>query len=404
MEKDGRAYTQIAKLEQFISLIEEYIPTADILWLNNYKKNVNDAIAKYRIENQTEEPKLINLRRRIQREIKKRELYIGTTPTPNPIVRNSYYNTKILESFSPGTLTQKDGLSPPELAKEYEKILSTKEAGFIIDGIGSYVKDYATTKNNKKMTLTEDEKYYVIVDSFDNFCKRADVTGDNRKRVKDALFPKPGLAGLLENITLIIPDKKNGKQMFIEMRFVSARLKGIELRPNQLPDNSTDRKIIFFEMDVRASLYDFLEHRDGGKKTKTINPGYQMVPIALTAKIDRSLSFMGAVLKKYDPVLSQHYKTGGVVKYRKATLYIINKWNTGSPSRKKDMVVTWKELNEGEILPAYTKNKEKRKLDMDVLSRFIKNFNDSVKVLQGCLNIYMDFKKLTIVFELEAKK
>lgn len=413
INKDGTftIMEQYNNHEDMMADLEKQIPIADIDWLKRMVKQLSVSNAKYKNIKQTDMPGYDRVRRKIYREIENQGKYIGTAPTPNSIVRNSYYTTELIGSFT------EDGMVPninptgdPILAEEFEAVLSKKEAGQIIDSINSYIREYYLNGSSPNITLDPDGKYYVLKDTFNTFCSKANISGPDRRAVREALFPKDGKRGLLEQVKFIFP--KNGKHYSMRIRFISARRTLEQKRENRLPNE--DDIVKAFEMDINAGLYSFLEQREEIIKGKAyLLDGFQQIPLALTAKIDRSILLLEQTLLKAAKsdleIAKEGYilhrnirKKGSIEKFRRAVIYAIDKWNTGKQKRKTGyMKITWVELHEKGIFPANTKKKNHRKHDMDILLRIAGSLAAQKEAFIDCKKIDLDLAKQNLVFTQE---
>ncbi len=401
----NKVYTQYNTAEDMLKGVENYIPISDIGQLNLFSRDIRDKNKLYKKQHNEDIPGFKRVIRKIEREIEKRNLYAGSAPQPNTVVRNSFYSTKLLDSMFGDGIIPSMNSGDPILAKEYDAVLSTKEAGFIMDAIGSYVQEYFIA-NSKNMRLDDKGEFYVIRDTFNNFCSRADISGLNRRLVKEALFPEKGKMGLLEQVSFIIPDNK--RQYSLKMRFISARKILSEKRPNRLPNE--DESVKAFEIDIHAGLYQFLEQREEILRGKTrLIEGYQMIPLALSSKIDRVMLRLVQTLTEagYSNLdvsgecrrLTDHIKRrGSIERFRPAVMYTIDKWNTGAQNRKGPMLVHWEELHKKGLFPSHTKKKRGRKADMDVLLRITGSIVMENEAYPGCIEVDINKAMDTLTF------
>lgn len=391
--------------EELVKTLENPIGFSDEKTLLAMKEMVLEATQNYRAKYGENNQTINNLRRRLNRILDDRENQRGTVPIPNTIIRNTYYGDKLIESWKGlGTIEIK---GEPQITESTSKLLSSRAAGYILDAVGNYVNTYYQEGENPNMNLNSDGKYYVISDTFGEFCKKADITGDTRRLVKEALFPAEGKAGILERVKFILP-QEGSKKYSIDIRFISARLtlKQSNERLKQLnkgedSKQENDDTILAFEMDIHAGVYDFLSHREEllAGKSKQLQEGFQNTPMYLNAKIERQLKHIQFISGSlYGTVLR-----GDLEKYRQAVLYCIDKWNTGKDKRKNNMKVTWEEIySKLDNFPAHTKRKERRSEEFQTLMLVLNGLKDRKDALEGCTHVEK-IKPLALVFHTQKE-
>lgn len=385
--------------ESLVTEIEGYIPNADLPQIQLFRRMTNGAQRVYREKYGEPYQDFERLRRKLAREIKSRQDVSGTAPAPNALIRNSHYTRQLFLDWDTVYRPDETQIPGPELAEDYVDTLASRPAGYIIDAVESYVREYFENGPNDHMKLTSEKDYYVIKDTFNDFCRRADIQGEDRVAVKKALFPPKGQAGLLERVKFILPEE--GRKYAVNIRFISARQVFTEKRDNLLQDKT--EAVQAFEMDVHARLFNFLEHREdirGGKAYGKLREGYQHVPIALNAKINRAINLKESLIpvdSRWQPV--RRHKD----RFRKAILYLIDRWNTGRQNRASDMIVPWGELKDRGILPAHNHGSRKhhRREDMVVVFHVARTVHREQEVFDGCSGIELD-SRLALIFHVDA--
>lgn len=402
---NNEGVAQILTTEAFLEILEPYLEDAPEAFLTDAKERTLEIIEIHRAKYGEDDPRLNNLRRKINRLLSDRQKQQGTVPIPNTLIRNTFYGDKLIKTWEELGAIEIKG--EPVIAENTSKLLSSRTAGYILDAVGSYVKTYYHNGENPNMTLDSNGKYYVISDTFGEFCKKADITGDTRRLVKEALFPPEGKAGILERVKFIIPPTDGKKKTSLEIRFISARLtlkqsneKLKYLNKGQEDKQENDETILAFEMDVHAGVYDFLSHREellAGKSVK-LQDGFQEIPSFLNSKIERHL-------KTLQKINGEFYGTvlrGNLDKYRQAIAYCINKWNTGKENRKSDLVLKWEDFfKDLDRWPAHTKDKARRSEELETLKIILNNMIRSKEALEGCENVEKTKPLLALVFHLK---
>lgn len=391
---------------ELVKTLEKPMEFADEEALLAMKKMVLEAIQNYRAKYGEDNQTINNLRRKMNRILDDRKNQQGTTPIPNTIIRNTFYGDKLIESWKGLGTIETNG--DPQITESTSKILSSRAAGYILDAVGNYVNTYYKEGENPNMNLASDGKYYVISDTFDAFCKKADITGDTRRLVKESLFPADGKKGILEDIKFILPQKGNKKRSVVA-RFISARFtltqsneRLKQLNKGEDSKQENDETILAFEMDVHAGVYDFLSQREEllAGRSAQVQDGFQNTPMYLNAKIERQLKHIQYISGSlYGTVLR-----GDLEKYRQAVLYCINKWNTGKDKRKNNMTVTWEEIYSNlDNFPKHTKRKERRLEEFQTLNIVLNGLKDN-DTLEGCTNIEKQIKPLlALVFHIKKE-
>jgi len=356
-----------------------------------------------------QDPDIQRLRRALNREIKKRKERAGTVKTPQAIVRTTPIDNKYLLNLDGPVVDDMVETSGELLAEGYENILGRKDAGYILDSVGTYIEDYYQNGPTATMSLDGDGSYYIIRDTFDNFCKRSGITGETRRQVREALFPTdPGKAGLLERIKLKILRDQDKRTHFVTFQFITARKVHTVQRENALPNEK--ETVEWFEMAIDAQLYKFLERKDvieTGHGKHHIGVGWWDLPRAMNYKVEERLRYMRRIAK-VSPGQTKYLKAftrrGELEKYRKGLAYLIDKWNTGFANREQDMVVPFSELSKDMgILPRNSKKRDRQREDMEALWVLCESFWSEREAFPGCSGIELS-PKLELVFRLERGK
>ena len=368
---------------------------------------------------------LHNLYRKILRQITIREAYEGTTPLPQVVVRNSFYekeHLRTVEEITRQITTEDDAgqavkkeivTTGDNIADQHRNLLGKKPARFIVDAVGTYVRAYWRDDLSEPITLSADGKYYVIRDTFDRFCKCGDIRGDNRRLVKEALFPPPGETGLLEHVGMLIPDKPHKRYM--DIRFITARIierseHATPLHPIQEEEEAASPESIgLFEISVHAGLFSYLEKRkdiQNGKQPKLLE-GFWMIPITLGAKIERYVELMFTALEEWNHHLSQLpyvQRRTSFEKYCKALMYCIHKWFTGQEKRATPMKIPFDELTRKGILSVHSHSTKRhlRNVDMFIIKMLVNYLIAQMESFSGCREAELDKRKLTITFHLDG--
>lgn len=408
-------------------IIDPVIPYAPLEFLEIVKGSVLKAIAYYREKYGENSKDFDSLRRKLNRELEDRKNHMGRTYVPSEVVKNTYYSDKLVKSW------EKEGIitegSQIELVENYENILALRESGYIQDTINNYVQEYYDGNGNSpKMKLAEDGKYFIITDTFDEFCKRGEISKEVKNDVKEALFPsQQGKQGLLERVPFVVPGK-DGKKRIMEVRYISARavikdpnpdkrIMNLRKGKDQKMQIDNSNRIELFNIDVHAGVYDFLRHarelRDW--ESPSMTTGFQAFPKNLSAKIDRQLKLIGTFK---NPAYGTHAGIGATdknplyagtktktdhEKYRKGISYCTYKWHTGS-ERKTDMVVTWEELRDNCGFPAHTKRKQERRIEMEELRKMLNAMVRFNEAFDGCFSVELTKAPLCLTFTLAKKQ
>lgn len=355
------------------------------------------------------DPHIQRLRRALNRQIKESKGRAGTVPTPQAIVRTTPIDSNYLLNLDGPVVDDSVQKSGAALAEGYRATLSRKDAGFILDSVGTYVEDYYRRGPSSVMHLDGDGNYYIIRDTFDSFCRRSGITGETRRQVREALFPSdPSKAGLLERIKLKMLKDDSNRTHFVTFQFITARRVHTVQRDNALPNEG--ETVEGFEMAIDAQLYQFLESRElieTGKARGHVGEGWWKLPRAMNYKVEERLRFMRR-LALQAPGTTQRLRglarRGDLEKYRKALTYLIDKWNTGRPNRKRDMVVPFGELSQDMgILPRNAKKRERRKEDMEALMVLCDSFWSEGEAFEGCTGIELR-PELALIFHVSPRE
>jgi hypothetical protein len=393
--------------------------------LIDLKNKINSDRTAYKQQYGEDPSTLHNLNRKILRMIEHRETYEGLTPLPQAVIRNTFYEPEHFHSV--GEVTQRietqDECGAPQrkeimttgscIANQHENVLKTKPARFIVDAVGAYVRDYWKSGASDTISLSQDKRFYVIKDIFDNFCRRANIRGMNRRLVKEALFPPPGEKELLESIAMLIPD--NGIKRYLGIQFINARLLEREefsapiFPKGQKGEPPSAESVGLFELTFHAGLFSYLEERDhiqNGKHPK-LQEGFFMTPIALGSKIERwvELALTTLDVRKH-PFSHLPYvkRKSSFERYCQALFYCIDKWFTGQENRKTPMQVTFEELKGKGILAAHSHSGKKhlRYIDIYIIKMLVTYLIAQKESFSGCKEAELDAKKLTITFHLDG--
>lgn len=409
------------------SVIDPVVPYAPLEFLEIMKESVLKSMHYYRMKYGENSNDFDSLRRKLNREIEERKTHMGKTYMPSEVVKNTYYSDKLVRSW------EKEGIinagSKIELVENYKNILALRESGYIQDAINSYVQEYYETDGaTPNMKLTEDGLYFVITDTFDEFCKRGEISKDVKNDVKEALFPsQPGKKGLLESVPFIVP--KDGKKKLMEVRYISARavikdptpdkrIENLKRGDSEYMQSENASRIELFNIDVHAGLFDFLRHTEMLKEWKSASlttgfiPDY---PKNLSAKIDRQLKLIGTFnnpaygtipdsnSKKHQQLYAGTRIKADHEKYRKGISLCVHNWHTGS-SRQTDMVITWDDLHINCGFPAHTKRKHERRIEMEELRKMLNAMVKFNEAFEGCGGVELTKAPLALVFTLLKPK
>lgn len=406
--KSEEGYTKINAPALWVKNVMPLYESMDIASLYGTKHNILEAAKDYRSRYGETQKDLDNLRRRINRLIAEREKEKGSVPVPNTVIRNSIMSKSMIDSLLASGDLKIEG--DPELTKKSGLVLSGGTAGYIMDAVGHYVNTYYRQGENPTMKLDTEGKYYIIADTFDEFCKKGCIQGNDRRAVKEGLFPSDGRSGLLENISFIIPTVGN-KKLSINVRFVSARLtlkqqaeQVRNLNRGDVAKQETSETVLAFEMDIHAGIYDFLSYREdliAGKKVQGLKDGFQWTPKNLHAKVERTLEGM-----RYVNTIEKDafYIKGSNDRYVQGFVYCLNKWNTGSELRQKNMIVTWQELYEKlDSFPRNTKRKERRQKELETIMALLNTSINTDMIMKGCDRVEVQNNPLQLCFYLKTK-
>jgi hypothetical protein len=365
---------------------------------------IQSAIKSYRSRYGDESTTLQSIRRRLNREVKEREKFAGVTPAPATLIRNSTITKQFLmnwdETDGRNLVNAHNGeeYAGVEIAPNYRETLSSWEATYTLDAIQTYISDFWEGRDTPHLQI--DDQDIIIEDSFNNFCERANITGENRKLVKKALFPEGDRAGPLERVQFIKPHpEKRDKQVFFETYFVIS----YDIRGEQYKNSfdSAGKEIWSFKLRIQRGLYQYLLHRDAiqtGRGRKQFSGGYMQIPKVLNSKIERILDLLHDQ-SEFEPIYrSIRYNRKG---FGQATRYVLSRWIRGAQNRQNDMEVTWAELSDRGYLALHKKDrKHRRTLDMKALHAICLHLWRDKEAFGDCRGIEHT-KYNTILFQLE---
>jgi hypothetical protein len=395
--------------EEMIAYIDKYVAnTMSLSMIDMALKNVNLVMENWREEYGEDNKVLYSYRKKLYGIKKKLIPYKGQTTMPS-LVRRNIYNT-------PESLLDLGIEIESEIKFEssFFQELGTKKALFVLDCIGSYVNSYREEGPSETMQLVscDNNPFYLINDTFENFCKRGAITGRDKRVVKEYLFGgKKKPSHPLNSLAMVIPSG-NGKHRLIEMDFLTVTYleksqAGDKLRRMKddtgkfIGDSDQDGKdddfyqVDTFTMQLNYKLYEYLEYvRTENKQCRTISEGelkhlgYFPYPKVLTAKIQGMLNQMKTLGTIYDLQTGRALERN-LDKFVRGFHYIDTKWQTGYERRESLMVVEWSELQKNAGFPKYNKGRAKNKSeDLDVLARIIAQFMEENEAFQGCCEVY----------------
>lgn len=397
--------------EEFINYVENMnLKSGNLLMVEEAIKNTNKIKEDYKKDYNENHPGLEALRRKLYREKEELIKLNGTVTIPAVVRRN--INTTI-ESIKGMEIEVEGGIG---IEKAFVNELGKREALWALDCIQTYVSDYRENKNTDIMKAVELDSlnpFYVINDTFDNFCKRGRIEGRNKRTIKEYLFDKKKEYGPFNRVSLVVP-ADNGKHTIIDVNFISITL--IERKPKleyrakdqygkfieQAEDGSKEEfyKIDRFQMILNYNLYNYVEEKRKHQATPSnllplAHMGYSTLPKAFTYKIE---SFLGTLKKMAkDPDIEAENITGinrALAKdfdvFVRGMHYVQEKWIRGYEKREKFMLVSWKELQINSQFPRHKKKSPNYKYsDLDVLSRLIREFILTDKTsFPNCVNAW----------------
>lgn len=350
------------------------------------------------------------LKRKIQALRKKcydRKVFLaereGTMKVPTTVIRNSLLtsqnipNAKKLQDLG---LYDQNGarLSLANVAENHKDVLKKQEAKDILDAIYFYMMKSGDKNKAFGFRINEEQDTIIISDTWNHFCEMAGVRGEDRRRVKNALFPQDGTAPLLERIQFIHPDTtKDGKlyRYIRELRFVSVRESTRTHRKNTLENMKTTTAIKDFEIDVNLRVFATVL-MDGYELRSDLN--YYNQPISMHMKIRDYLRFVKKIAQigsKESPQLTLTVQLQEELS--NTIVYLFDQWITGSEARKTPRIFTFKELSEQQgHLPLYNRRdaetKKRRQDVMETLYRLILGLqrHEEGNLFPGCKGIQFD--------------
>lgn len=343
--------------EEMIAYIDNYMAnTMSLSMIDMALENINNNIKRWR-EVYGEDNELFNsYRKKLYRKRKKLIPYKGQTTMPSLIRRNIYHTSESLIDLG----INMD--SEIKLEESFIQELGSKKALFVLDCIGSYVNSYREEGPSETMQLVscDHNPFYLINDTFDNFCKRGAITGRDKRLVKEYLFgEKKKPSHPLNSLAMVIPSGE-GKHRLIEMDFLTVTylekfqtgdtMRRVKDETGKFIVNSTQKdvpdspyQVDTFTIQLNYTLYQYLEYvRTGKKHSQTITEeelkhlGYFSYPKVLTAKVQGMLNQMKTLGTIYD------LQTGRALerdldKFVRGFHYIDTKWQTGYERRKRSI-------------------------------------------------------------------
>jgi hypothetical protein len=418
-------------LKDIFALIDTDIETCGLpVKLHAHKKSLATLEKQFILLKLTHKTEIISsilrdisaYKRKLQRRIKILNEQVGTVKAPNLIIKTELKTLQGLlldpeKEYDIIYHNKPDGQeNAATIAEKSAAAIQKPESGYILDAIYKYTEAYAS---NKKLPISlKDGNFtletsftgprYILKDTFDNFCKNGNITGEMRKKVKAALFPSNNQAGLLEYIMFFTP----GAEKIIERRFIGR----IQTESNKKQTNvgkiKAGSKLVsaplyepeYFALDIDAAIFEFLESiknysPNTKQPLKLPGYGYTEIPSNLNAKIKDCITALHSlnppeilgVLKKQSPE-----------KLRPAIEYIIQKWNRGKQNRTAPMLIEYYELSEkNNLLPYHMKNKQRRITYVRVLAQICLIFLNNKEAFAGCKTIEFTANGV-IIFHLET--
>jgi len=397
--------------EEFINYVENMnLKSGSLPMVEQAIKNTNTVKENYKKVYREDHPGIEALRRKLYREKEELIKLNGTVTIPAVVRRN--INTTI-ESIKGMEMEVEGGIG---IEKAFVNELGKREALWALDCIQTYVSDYRENKNTDIMKAVELDSlnpFYVINDTFDNFCKRGRIEGRNKRTIKEYLFDKKKEHGPFNRVSLVVP-ADNGKHTIIDVNFISITL--IERKPKleyrakdqdgkfieKAEDGSKEEfyKIDRFQMILNYNLYNYVEEKRKHQATPSnllplVHMGYSTLPKAFTYKIE---SFLGTLKKLANSPEMRGENISGVKRallkdfdvFVRGMHYVQEKWIRGYEKREKFMLVSWAELQINSQFPRYNKKPSSYKYDdIDVLCRIIREFIYTDKTsFPNCSNIF----------------
>jgi len=389
---------------EFIEWVDTYLAnTTSKTSIDAAILNINEAIKNHR----EHKPELCAYRRKLYKKRKEIESYAGTVTIPNIACRNINYTPEILKEME---LQDPNGVIEETLGQELRK----REALFVMDCVGSYVNYYRDNGPTQKMQLVALDKnpFYLINDTFDNFCRVGKITGRDKRLIKDYLFrDKKNPQGPLKRVRMVIPNGGGGHKL-VEMDFISVSY--IERTPAEShllrlqdetghfvenPKHHTAKEFYHvdkFTMQLNYRLYQYAEQLreqkiNTGKipkKTDIRHLGYFYIPKALTAKVLGFLNQMKEV-GNIEDIQTGRALDRNLDKFVRGIYVILTKWQTGREVREKFMVVEYAELQKKADFPKYKGKGKHKEEDISIIVRIINQLIQDKEAFPGCNNAYL---------------
>ena len=338
---------------------------------------------------------------------KKIKEYEGIITIPNIVRRNLSYSLENLSNIN----LQIQG--EVRIEDTFINELGKSQALFVLDCIGSYVNCYRDNGSSNTMQLisVDNNPFYLINDSFSNFCKRGFITGRDKRMIKEYLFgDKKKPYGPLNSVSMVIPTG-DGNHRLVDMDFISVsyvarnptnksllRTKDktgkFVVQPAKNNKQDTLYQIDNFTIQLNFNLYNYVEYLRANIKEKDINQinqlkhlGYFTYPVALTAKI-KGLLKQTKRLETVVDIQAGRALERNFDKFVRGFHYIATKWQTGSEKRESFMVVDYRELQKNVGFPKYSKGRGLNKQeDLDVMARLIAQFIQDKAAFDDCADV-----------------
>ena len=301
-----------------------------------------------------------------------------------------------------------DETSPIEINAKSREALERPESKYIIDAIYSIITEHAKTGKAEGVSVTKKEDEYVLVASFDEICKRSGVTGEMRRKVKDALIPYYEGGKLITPYLSYIHLRKGKYTLWT--RFISvgdvfgkdsSRINNINLGNEKRKE--TEQEIVSIELHVHKVAYTCLDSLHNilvGKPVGQIGSGYFEQPNALAMKIG---NIIAGLIQMAETPGSAPMVISAVASLRRdqTRFYVLairamQKWKAGDENRKADMQLTSEELRRDGLL-SQTKNKPRRERDMFALWGICEALRREGEAFIGCKEVKLQEETLVFV-------
>jgi hypothetical protein len=409
-DKDKKLTEAFDNPDDFVAYLETTVlQTSSLSLLEKAIENINRARAEHKKRFGYYNKKVEALRRKFYRRRKELLEYSGDITAPSLVRRNINHSLETLKGMDlqiDSNVTMEDA---------FVQELGKREALYVMDCIGSYVNDYREGGSSAIMQLVnvDDNPFYLINDTFDNFCKRGGIKGRDKRFVKDYLFgDKKKPYGPLNSVSMVIPTE-DGKHKLVDMDFISVSL--IERNPaNKSPKRVTDETGRFvsdqtnegeknfyqvdrFTMQLNHRLYRYAEHKIMENTiqgeippTELKHLGYSSYPKAFTAKIKGLLKTLQGFDDVYSNIGLGRALERDLDKFVRGMHAIHEKWQTGAANRKRFMVIDWQELHNKAGFPKYSKGRGKHKYeDLDVIARMAIQLITDKEAFTDCADVFV---------------